>query len=196
MSVFWFVFLVVIASQFVAMYKRPRMAARDGSGPRTGACHRHGQGVSPVAPELFPVALDTALRGVPARVVEPRGVGRIVAVTPYGMFTSGSIITVWFGPAPGGTGFTVESRPRQWLLYYDWGRNQRNVDRLVALLQSPVVAVPSGPAPQWAGDPSGRHQQRYWDGARWTEHVSDGGVTSVDPPPSTRRVPGPGHGLG
>ncbi len=33
----------------------------------------------------------------------------------------------------------------------------------------------------WLADPSGRHQLRYWDGTRWTEHVSDNGVTSVDP---------------
>lgn len=32
----------------------------------------------------------------------------------------------------------------------------------------------------WWPDPHGRHQLRYWDGTRWTEHVSDAGVTSVD----------------
>lgn len=39
---------------------------------------------------------------------------------------------------------------------------------------------PSVPA-QWATDPAGRHQHRWWDGARWTEHVADNGVASVDP---------------
>lgn len=33
----------------------------------------------------------------------------------------------------------------------------------------------------WYQDPSGRHEQRYFDGTRWTEHVADRGVTSVDP---------------
>jgi len=33
----------------------------------------------------------------------------------------------------------------------------------------------------WAADPTGRHELRYWDGAAWTEHVSTGGVASVDP---------------
>lgn len=38
---------------------------------------------------------------------------------------------------------------------------------------------------QWAPDPSGRHDLRYYDGTRWTEHVADGGVATVDPlPPS------------
>ncbi len=32
----------------------------------------------------------------------------------------------------------------------------------------------------WYPDPARRHQYRYWDGATWTEHVSDEGVTSTD----------------
>ena len=34
---------------------------------------------------------------------------------------------------------------------------------------------------EWHPDPTGRHELRYWDGAQWTEHVSDGGVQSVSP---------------
>jgi uncharacterized protein YxjI len=33
----------------------------------------------------------------------------------------------------------------------------------------------------WFPDPKGRHQHRYWDGAAWTDHVSDNGITSIDP---------------
>ena len=33
----------------------------------------------------------------------------------------------------------------------------------------------------WYPDTTGRHQLRYWDGANWTEHVSDNGVAGVDP---------------
>ena len=40
--------------------------------------------------------------------------------------------------------------------------------------------------PGWYDDPFLRHQLRYWDGGRWTEHVSDHGVARVDAP-----VPGP-----
>ena len=32
----------------------------------------------------------------------------------------------------------------------------------------------------WWPDPGGRHQLRYHDGVRWTEHVSDNGYNSVD----------------
>lgn len=35
--------------------------------------------------------------------------------------------------------------------------------------------------PAWHPDPTGRHELRYWDGANWTDHVSDHGVQSVSP---------------
>lgn len=44
---------------------------------------------------------------------------------------------------------------------------------------APPVAPPVTPA-MWAHDPSGRHELRYWDGARWSVHVSDQGVMSQD----------------
>jgi hypothetical protein len=34
----------------------------------------------------------------------------------------------------------------------------------------------------WNPDPTGRHQFRYWDGAKWTDQVADQGTTSIDPP--------------
>ncbi|HWU20489.1 MAG TPA: AIM24 family protein [Nocardioides sp.] len=33
----------------------------------------------------------------------------------------------------------------------------------------------------WHPDPTGRHELRYWDGAQWTEHVSDQGTVGSDP---------------
>ena len=33
----------------------------------------------------------------------------------------------------------------------------------------------------WHPDPTGRHQYRWWDGARWTEHASDNGTAVIDP---------------
>ena len=35
--------------------------------------------------------------------------------------------------------------------------------------------------PEWAADPAGRHEVRYWDGASWTANVSDGGQQGDDP---------------
>jgi len=54
---------------------------------------------------------------------------------------------------------------------------------------SAAVKAPSGEAtfigiaPGWLTDPSGRHEQRYWSGSEWTEHVRDDGVPGTDPPP-------------
>ena len=32
----------------------------------------------------------------------------------------------------------------------------------------------------WFPDPTGRNEQRYWDGTVWTNHVARGGVQSTD----------------
>lgn len=41
----------------------------------------------------------------------------------------------------------------------------------------------------WRTDPYGRYQQRYWDGERWTEHVSAGGTALVDPLGASMVIP-------
>jgi hypothetical protein len=46
----------------------------------------------------------------------------------------------------------------------------------------------------WRSDPVGAHEQRWWDGERWTDWVCDAGVatTSDDAPPEpVRRTGGP-----
>lgn len=54
--------------------------------------------------------------------------------------------------------------------------------------------------PGWRTDPFGRYEQRFWDGARWSEHVSSTGRQATDPPvpsappsatPSTPATPAP-----
>ena len=50
-------------------------------------------------------------------------------------------------------------------------------------------ATSTGTAPGWFVDPFVRHEQRYWSGTAWTEHVLDGGVPAVDPPPPPRVTP-------
>lgn len=55
---------------------------------------------------------------------------------------------------------------------------------------APTAAPPAAPPPtpvapavaaSWQPDPRGRHEYRYWDGTRWTEHVSDAGAQGTDP---------------
>lgn len=38
------------------------------------------------------------------------------------------------------------------------------------------------PAENWHADPFGRHEQRWWDGSRWSEKVRDDGLAAIDPP--------------
>jgi hypothetical protein len=40
-----------------------------------------------------------------------------------------------------------------------------------------VIAAP----PSWYPDPMRRHELRYWDGSRWTEHVASARVGGTDP---------------
>ncbi|HEY4332588.1 MAG TPA: DUF2510 domain-containing protein [Ilumatobacteraceae bacterium] len=42
-------------------------------------------------------------------------------------------------------------------------------------------AVSSLTTPQWAKDPYGHYEVRYWNGTKWTDHVSTKGVTAIDP---------------
>jgi hypothetical protein len=42
------------------------------------------------------------------------------------------------------------------------------------------MTTTSSPPVGWFPDPAGRHEHRYWDGSRWTEHVSDAGKTGTD----------------
>lgn len=51
--------------------------------------------------------------------------------------------------------------------------------RMYPTMPPPVPTVPA----QWAADPGGAHQWRWWDGVRWTDQVADDGVTSIDPLP-------------
>lgn len=46
--------------------------------------------------------------------------------------------------------------------------------------------------PGWYSDPAGLFTYRYWDGSRWTSHVSSNGDTATDPsplPPEVAEVP-------
>jgi hypothetical protein len=64
-----------------------------------------------------------------------------------------------------------------------WGGVLGGVSRLGAAI---TEAAGLGSVPQaaagWFADPAGRHELRFWDGASWTEHVSDGGAVGSDPP--------------
>lgn len=45
---------------------------------------------------------------------------------------------------------------------------------------APVPTAPAQTPAGWFPDPTGKHEQRYWDGAVWTANVSDAGQSSTD----------------
>ena len=49
------------------------------------------------------------------------------------------------------------------------------------------MALNSPGAAGWFSDPLGRYEMRYWDGGRWTDAVSTGGVVESDPTPVPER---------
>jgi Protein of unknown function (DUF2510) len=49
----------------------------------------------------------------------------------------------------------------------------------LAVHAAPAAAAPSAGA--WHPDPTGRAEQRYWDGQAWTGHVVRGGQQAWDP---------------
>ena len=55
-----------------------------------------------------------------------------------------------------------------------------------APVTSPAMARPPLPPPPlldpaWYPDPTGRYEARYWDGRKWTSHISHYGATGADP---------------
>jgi uncharacterized protein YxjI len=55
------------------------------------------------------------------------------------------------------------------------------------------MTSPISHPPAWHPDPLGRHEQRYWDGAQWTEHVVSHGRQSVDPVAPAAPIPTVDH---
>lgn len=80
-----------------------------------------------------------------------------------------------YGPQPGGFGAPpTASGPSAWAPAP--GTPGGAGDPGAAQGQQPL------PVSGWYPDPSGRHQHRYWDGIRWTEHIMDAGNPGVDQP--------------
>jgi hypothetical protein len=50
------------------------------------------------------------------------------------------------------------------------------------------TGIPAG----WMADPSGKHDERYWSGTEWTEHVMNDGTPAIDPLPNRGAPAGEG----
>lgn len=87
--------------------------------------------------------------------------------SPWIVFLKGSISVA--GPMPIG----AQAGPA--------GGPSHGHDPALAAAAQTSAASSAGSPGGWHPDPSGRHEQRYYDGSAWTEHVVDAGHQSTDP---------------
>jgi uncharacterized protein YxjI len=67
-------------------------------------------------------------------------------------------------------------------------RGRQTIDPPGNLEPVPTAGAPLTPG-GWYPDPLGRHESRYWDGGKWTEHVASRGRQGADPPVGATSVP-------
>jgi hypothetical protein len=89
-------------------------------------------------------------------------------------------------PAPAAPGQPVDVGPREGpyptLMHYQLLTPRAPLPPGAAVTMVPLPHLPNHHSPaQWAADPTERHQWRWWDGHRWTDHVADDGEAAVDP---------------
>lgn len=84
----------------------------------------------------------------------------------------------WQASVPGRSGVPTPPRPDQWVAAPPWaGPPGPWAGPPRPWAGSPDAwTIPPGTPPNWLQDPSGRHEWRYYDGAAWTDWVSDAGV--------------------
>lgn len=115
----------------------------------------------------------------PALGASSPGTGATPGVAPYGASPGVGVpyASNQSPPAQAPSGFVGGSGESRETVVFAPGPYQE--PRPSARSEPPTVtsAAPAG----WLADPRGHHQLRYWNGGAWTEHVSDGGVTGVDP---------------
>ena len=134
----------------------------------------------------YSLVFDAVCRAIPdARMkflsADP-ATGAISAGSSVSMSTWGERVDIHVGQsAPGQVQVSIRSGLKFGLM--DWGKNQKNVDRLLASIDQAIGAAASGAAASgaWHPDPTGRHEHRWWNGTTWTDQVADGGVAATDP---------------
>lgn len=91
-----------------------------------------------------PAVFDAAHKALAsiATVQQVDAEGQYVAgAIGWSLWSWGEDIQVWVKPGSPGTVLTVESRSRATTAVFDWGRNRRNVDRL---LKAAKELLPAG----------------------------------------------------
>jgi len=157
---------------------------------RTASAGSDGQGTAGAEPEAADTALGAAAgAGAATAVSEPAG----WAAEPETMASdeAASPESTWGAGAAAGAGAVAAEEARS-------EPEPAAAEPIATPEPTPVperepvaAAAPAAPAAAasvpttpagWYPDPSGRYEMRYWDGDKWTEHVSRQGQTYTDPP--------------
>lgn len=94
---------------------------------------------------------------------------------PNTVFTAGKLAVVDLGP-PSSLAVTAATG-----VPVDLGNRVISPPHPIQVLASVPVVETAPAAVAWYPDPTGRFVHRWWDGARWTDSVSDGTTTTTDP---------------
>ncbi len=94
------------------------------------------------------------------------------------VFSKGKMLIPGYGPAPAGgpQAYGPQAYGPQAYGPQAYGPQQADAGQ-----QHQGAAVAGGNPAGWHADPTGRYEQRYWDGQGWTSHVVRGGVQASDP---------------
>ncbi len=139
--------------------------------------------LSKLETRIIPGAYDAVFRAVcdaamaasmMIRMADP-ATGVVEMTTDVSLHSWGEKVSVHLSPGHTDVQVTIISALQFGLV--DWGRNGKNINTLF----DHIARAATHPAGAWHPDPVGRHESRWWDGGRWTEHVSDAGRIGVDP---------------
>jgi hypothetical protein len=121
--------------------------------------------------------------------------GTVAIPVPPGQYQVEAWTNYLLAPQMGRNGVVVDAAPgtvtrvhwkAPWLVFLKGSIAVTDVAALSGGAGAPAAAPapPSAAVPSagWHPDPSGRHEQRYFDGSTWTEHVSTAGVAGTDRP--------------
>ena len=149
--------------------------------------------IPPVAVVYLIACLTTRSRTGPSNYGPPPGWGPGQAPQGFQAPPSGygsGPAQGWEAPAPGapkapGTGYR-EGAPGGWVAPpppggWDAPPPPGTVFPSLSQPGQPKPPVPPPSPRDWLPDPSGRHELRYWDGTKFTEHIADGGKIGIDP---------------
>ncbi|GEM_PF-5926110 len=166
------------------------------TGRSAGPCFlvvNHSTGVTTFVPAAMRRMVLGRVRPVPLCALAALSFAAAGALLASGVFVAVAVVTVValrVGAATFGSSGTKALRSTldsEATPYFERRAASNGQAQMTSAAPAPETHAPVGatiappPPPSWRPDPTSRHEFRFWDGSRWTEHVSDGAVQSLDP---------------